>query len=162
GRARDGVVPSRPGRAWLVPALRPEHRATGGVDRIRVLGHEPGGRPDVRAAVRILRAVALADRGGGGLHLAGPGRTHPGGQAMASLAGGWVVLLTLLVGETDEAFADVYSAAVSSQNIRDRINQRAAVLAVAAAGLILAAWLSGRPGGGAADFEAFLFLLGSV
>src|SRR5437867_8311763 len=45
-------------------------------------------------------------------------------QAIASLSGGWVVLLTLLVGETDEAFADVYSAAVSSQNLRDRISQR--------------------------------------
>jgi nucleobase:cation symporter-1, NCS1 family len=83
-------------------------------------------------------------------------------QAMASLAGGWVVLLTLLVGETDEAFADVYSAAVSSQNLRDRIRQRGAVLAVAAAGVILAAWLSSRPGAGVAGFEAFLFLLGSV
>src|SRR2546422_10160978 len=39
------------------------------------------------------------------------------GKAIAGLAGGWVVLLALLVGETDEAFADIYSSAVSSQNI---------------------------------------------
>src|SRR5437867_1078386 len=39
--------------------------------------------------------------------------------AIAALAGGGIVLLTLLVGETDEAFADVYSAAVSSQNLSD-------------------------------------------
>ena len=36
------------------------------------------------------------------------------GDALATLAGGTVVLLALLVGETDEAFADIYSAAVST------------------------------------------------
>src|SRR5438093_744101 len=44
--------------------------------------------------------------------------------AIAALAGGGIVLLTLLVGESDEAFADVYSAAVSSQNLSDRIPPR--------------------------------------
>src|SRR5207302_2849994 len=34
------------------------------------------------------------------------------GKAMGALAGGAVVLLALLVGETDEAFADIYSSAV--------------------------------------------------
>src|SRR5207344_1852403 len=72
------------------------------------------------------------------------------------------VLLTLLVGETDEAFADIYSAAVSSQNLRDRIPQRGAVLAVAVAGVGLAAWHGQRPGESVASFESFLFLLGSV
>jgi nucleobase:cation symporter-1, NCS1 family len=83
-------------------------------------------------------------------------------QAMASLTGGWIVLLTLLVGETDEAFADIYSAAVSAQNLRERLSQRRAILIVAAAGVALAAWLNGRAADATATFELFLFLLGSV
>src|SRR5207249_4127683 len=83
-------------------------------------------------------------------------------QAMASLAGGWIVLLTLLVGETDEAFADIYSAAVSAQNLRERLPQRAAIVAFAAAGVTLAAWLGSRPSLALGNYESFLFLLGSV
>jgi NCS1 family nucleobase:cation symporter-1 len=82
--------------------------------------------------------------------------------AIAAVAGGGVVLLILLVGETDEAFADIYSAAVSSQNVNERIPQRGAILAVAAAGTALAAWLGGRADLAVGNYEAFLFLLGSV
>ncbi len=96
---------------------------------------------------------------GAGLSDASP----PGlAEAIASLAGGWIVLLVLLVGETDEAFADVYSAAVSSQNLWERVRQRRAILAVAAAGVGLAAWLGGRGTTALGTFESFLFLLGSV
>ena len=93
-----------------------------------------------------------------------PQFAYPGDLAtsIASLAGGAIVLLTLLVGETDEAFADVYSAAVSSQNLSQRIPQRGAILAVAGAGAALAAWLFGRPDFGTGTFESFLLLLGSV
>ena len=84
------------------------------------------------------------------------------GQAIASLAGGWIVLLALLVGETDEAFADIYSAAVSSQNVSARINQRYAVVAIALAGAGLAVWLGLRPTVALGNYESFLFLLGSV
>jgi NCS1 family nucleobase:cation symporter-1 len=84
------------------------------------------------------------------------------GSAIATLAGGWVVLLALLVGETDEAFADIYSAAVSSQNLEARIPQRGAVVAVAAAGVGLAVWLGLHPGVAVGNYESFLFLLGSV
>jgi nucleobase:cation symporter-1, NCS1 family len=84
------------------------------------------------------------------------------GSAISAVAGGWVVLLALLVGETDEAFADVYSAAVSSQNLLERIRQRPAVLGVAAAGVALAAWLGHRPDLAVGNYEQFLFLLGSV
>jgi putative hydroxymethylpyrimidine transporter CytX len=82
--------------------------------------------------------------------------------AIGALAGGWLVLLTLLVGETDEAFADIYSAAVSSQNVQPRIRQRAAILAVAGAGVALAWWLGRRPDLAVGNYEYFLFLLGSV
>jgi nucleobase:cation symporter-1, NCS1 family len=84
------------------------------------------------------------------------------GQGIASLAGGWVVLLALLVGETDEAFADIYSAAVSSQNFLTRIPQRRAILAVAAAGTALAVWLGLHPSVALGNYESFLFLMGSV
>jgi putative hydroxymethylpyrimidine transporter CytX len=95
---------------------------------------------------------------------AGMSDTTPAGlgQAIAALAGGWVVLLALLVGETDEAFADIYSAAVSSQNLQARINQRGAILAVASAGVGLAAWLGLRPSVALGTYESFLFLMGSV
>jgi NCS1 family nucleobase:cation symporter-1 len=82
--------------------------------------------------------------------------------AIVALAGGWVVLLTLLVGETDEAFADIYSSAVSSQNIRPGIPQRGAIVAVAVAGAALAWWLGSRPDLAVGNYEYFLFLLGSV
>jgi putative hydroxymethylpyrimidine transporter CytX len=84
------------------------------------------------------------------------------GTAIAFLAGGWVVLLALLVGETDEAFADIYSAAVSSQNLESRVPQRGAIVAVAVAGLSLAAWLGHRASLALGTYESFLFLLGSV
>jgi putative hydroxymethylpyrimidine transporter CytX len=83
-------------------------------------------------------------------------------DAIISLAGGILVLVVLLVGETDEAFADIYSAAVSSQNLVPRVNQRVGVVAVAALGVALAAWLLGLPGGGVDTYEFFLFLIGSV
>jgi nucleobase:cation symporter-1, NCS1 family len=83
-------------------------------------------------------------------------------QAVAALAGGWIVMLTLLVGETDEAFADIYSAAVSSFNLSGRIPRRGAIVAASAGGVALAAWLGLRPDTGIAAFESFLFLLGSV
>jgi purine-cytosine permease-like protein len=66
------------------------------------------------------------------------------------------------VGETDEAFADVYSAAVSSQNLNERISQRGAILGVAGAGVVLAVWLGLRPSVAVGNYESFLFLLGSV
>ncbi len=84
------------------------------------------------------------------------------GDSLAAAAGGWAVLLALLVGETDEAFADIYSAAVSSQNVSARVPQRGAILAIAAAGAALAAWLGVRPEIAFDVYERFLLLLGSV
>jgi purine-cytosine permease-like protein len=80
-----------------------------------------------------------------------------GGVALTGI----LLLAGLLVGETDEAFADIYSAAVSAQNIRPAVGQRRAVLGVAAAGLALAVWLGLREDAFAV-YESFLFLLGSV
>jgi nucleobase:cation symporter-1, NCS1 family len=83
-------------------------------------------------------------------------------DGIVALAGGSVVLVALLVGETDEAFADIYSAAVSAQNLAPRLNQRVAVVAVTAIGVGLAAWLVGLPGEGVLTFEFFLLLIGSI
>lgn len=81
---------------------------------------------------------------------------------IALVAGSAVVPLLLLVGETDGAFADIYSAAVSSQNLRPRLSQRRAVTLVTAAGAVLALALFQLPGAGTQTFEFFLFLIGSV
>jgi purine-cytosine permease-like protein len=72
------------------------------------------------------------------------------------------VLVALLVGETDEAFADIYSAAVSAQNLLPRLRQRAGVVAVTAIGVGMAAWLVGLPDEGILTFEFFLLLIGSI
>jgi nucleobase:cation symporter-1, NCS1 family len=70
-------------------------------------------------------------------------------------------LIALLVGETDEAFADIYSAAVSGQNLAPRLSQRAAVVAVSGVGAALALWLGWSAGQGVTSYEFFLFALGS-
>ena len=84
------------------------------------------------------------------------------GDAIAAFGGGVLVLLVLLVGETDEAFADIYSAAVSMRNAAPRLPQGVAVIAVSAVGVGLAAWLFGLPDEGVLAYEFFLLLLGSV
>jgi len=80
------------------------------------------------------------------------------GEALLDLAGGAVVLAALLVGESDQAFANIYSAAVSVQNIVPRWSQRALIVGVGAAGLAIAASL-GRSG---ESYELFLLVIGSV
>ena len=76
--------------------------------------------------------------------------------AVAALTAGPLVLVALLAVETDEAFADVYSAAVSAQNVAPAADQRRLVLLVAAVGLALASFLTMEA------YEVFLFLIGSV
>jgi nucleobase:cation symporter-1, NCS1 family len=75
--------------------------------------------------------------------------------AASGLAAG-LALLALTVDETDEAFANVYSTAVSLQNIAPRVSQRRLIVIVSAAatlGALTITW---------ADYELFLFLLGSA
>lgn len=86
----------------------------------------------------------------------------PAGVAagLLSIAGGAVAglcfLVGLLVGETDEAFADMYSGAVSLQNVFPRAPQRVLIVAIAGISGLLAGFLT------MASYETFLFLLGSV
>lgn len=76
--------------------------------------------------------------------------------AIVALTGGVVALLVILVDETDNAFADIYSAAVTVQNIFPQLSQRLLVVVIGALGLALAAFLTmGR-------YFSFLLLIGSV
>ncbi|HSC91277.1 MAG TPA: cytosine permease [Gaiellaceae bacterium] len=78
----------------------------------------------------------------------------PAAVAAAGLASA-LALLAVTVDETDEAFANVYSAAVSLQNVAPRVSQRtliAGVAAVATAGALVI---------DLASYESFLLLLGS-
>ena len=75
--------------------------------------------------------------------------------AGGSLAGA-LFLAGLLAGETDEAFADIYSGALSIRNIFPRVPAAVATVAIASFSAALAAWLTME------RYESFLFLLGSV
>jgi nucleobase:cation symporter-1, NCS1 family len=74
-----------------------------------------------------------------------------GGGAAAAVA-----LLALTVDETDEAFANVYSAAVSTQNVLPRVSQRLLIVAtsIAATGGALAIDMR--------SYQRFLLVLGAV
>jgi nucleobase:cation symporter-1, NCS1 family len=69
---------------------------------------------------------------------------------------GVLLLVSLLAGETDEAFADIYSASVSAQNIVPSLPRRPTVVAIAAVATAIAAVVT------LGSYETFLFLLGSV
>jgi putative hydroxymethylpyrimidine transporter CytX len=85
--------------------------------------------------------------------------TDPGALPAAVVAGGFaamVALFALLVTETDEAFANVYSASVSLQNLVPRASQPVLitlVTATAVAGALVIDFGS---------YQSFLLLLGSL
>ncbi|MGC8873624.1 MAG: putative hydroxymethylpyrimidine transporter CytX [Chloroflexia bacterium] len=76
--------------------------------------------------------------------------------AILSVAGGWLALLLILVDETDNGFADIYSAAVSSQNLFPRAQQWWLTIGIGAVCFVLAATVP------IAQYENFLLLIGSV
>ena len=78
----------------------------------------------------------------------------PAAVAAAGLASA-LALLAVTVDETDEAFANTYSAAVSLQNVAPRVSQRALVVGVAAVATAGALVID------LASYESFLLLLGS-
>lgn len=77
-----------------------------------------------------------------------------------ALAGGSIAgvlfLIGLLAGETDEAFADLYSGAISIQNIAPRLSHNGIIIGIAVVAAGLAAFLTME------RYESFLFLIGSV
>ncbi len=76
--------------------------------------------------------------------------------AILGVAGGWLALILILVDETDNGFADIYSAAVSGQNLLPRARQWWLTVAVGAICFLLAATVD------IAQYENFLLLIGSV
>jgi len=80
------------------------------------------------------------------------------GSTIAATAGGAVVLLALLVGESDQAMANLYSGAVSVQNVAPGVRLRPLIVGLGLVGFAIAALLSDA----AATLEVFLFLIGSV
>jgi putative hydroxymethylpyrimidine transporter CytX len=78
----------------------------------------------------------------------------PAAVVAAGLAAA-LALLAVTVDETDEAFANIYSSAVSLQNLVPRAPQRALVLAVALAATLGALVINLR------NYQSFLLLLGA-
>ena len=66
------------------------------------------------------------------------------------------LMLLLIVDEADNAFADVYSAAVSTQDIFSKINQKYLIIGFTALSAILATIVSIQ------DYEVFLLLIGAI
>ena len=98
-------------------------------------------------ALLVLNAGATPDPGGIALGIL----TIAGG----SLAG-LLFIVGLLAGETDEAFANLYSTAVSIQNVFPRVSFRSLVVGIGAVGAVLAAGFT------MTTYESFLFFIGSV
>jgi putative hydroxymethylpyrimidine transporter CytX len=118
-------------------------------------------RPGSRAAIGTFAGFAIGNAWfyalGALLALAGASADAVGiGSAIVALAGGGLVLAALLVGESDNAFADIYSAAVTAQNVAPSASQRRLVVAVGALGLVLALTFTME------SYELFLLLIGSV
>jgi len=76
--------------------------------------------------------------------------------AIAGLTAGWLALLILLVGETDEGFANVYSTAISIQNLVPGLSQQRLVLGISAVVLVLAMLVP------LTQYESFLLLIGGL
>jgi putative hydroxymethylpyrimidine transporter CytX len=69
--------------------------------------------------------------------------------------GSLIALLALTVDETDEAFANVYSTAVSLQNLLPQVSQRLLIAGVSVAATVIALAVDLR------EYERFLLLLGA-
>ena len=78
------------------------------------------------------------------------------GGALLAVAGGPLLLLALLVGETDNAFANLYSSVVSVQNLAPRAPARALTVGFGVLAFLLASTFSLE------RYEVFLLLIGSV
>lgn len=85
--------------------------------------------------------------------------------AIAALAFGSLALLLIVVDETDNAFANLYSTAVSLQNFFPRGRQRAFIAFVTLLAILFGGWLTslgGLEGAAALAYENFLLLIGGA
>ncbi|MGH8935318.1 MAG: putative hydroxymethylpyrimidine transporter CytX, partial [Acidimicrobiia bacterium] len=76
--------------------------------------------------------------------------------AVTGLTAGWAALLIILVDEADEAFANIYSTAVSAQNVLTRVSQRTLAAVTGAVVLVAASVIP------LVQYESFLLLIGSI
>jgi nucleobase:cation symporter-1, NCS1 family len=76
--------------------------------------------------------------------------------AIAGLTAGWFALIVLLIDETDEGFANVYSTAMSIQNLVPWASQRVLTIGICAVVLLIALLVP------LAQYESFLLLIGSA
>ncbi len=77
-------------------------------------------------------------------------------MAIMAMTGGIVALAVILVDETDNAFADIYSTAISIQNIFPQFNQRLLIILTGVIGFIFATFLT------MSEYFNFLLLIGSL
>lgn len=119
--------------------------------------HVRGGRPAflgtsvgygvATMAFFTLGALALAAYGTVGLDVIG---------ALLAVPLGAIALVVLLVVEVDEAFANIYSTAVSTQNLAARLDRRLLAVIVGGVSTLLALTFD------ITAYEPFLFLIGAV
>jgi putative hydroxymethylpyrimidine transporter CytX len=76
--------------------------------------------------------------------------------SLLAIPAGAFALFILAVDEIDEAFANIYSTAVSAQNIAPRVDRRALAIGVGTVATVLALLFD------TSQYESFLYLLGSV
>lgn len=77
-------------------------------------------------------------------------------DALIGIPAGWLALLILVIDEVDEAFANVYSTAISAQNVAPRVDRRWLAVGVGVLATVLALGVD------IVEYESFLFLIGSV
>lgn len=94
-----------------------------------------------------LGVLALVAFGTGGMDVIG---------ALLAVPLGALAVLLLVVIELDEAFANIYSTAVSSQNLAARLDRRVLAVGVGTASTLLALSFD------IMAYEPFLFLIGSI
>jgi putative hydroxymethylpyrimidine transporter CytX len=98
-------------------------------------------------AMFALGALALAAYGAAGLDVV---------DALLAVPFGLVAVLVLVVVELDEAFANIYSTAVSAQNFAARLDRRMLAVVVGVVSTLLALTFD------ITAYESFLFLIGAV
>jgi NCS1 family nucleobase:cation symporter-1 len=80
--------------------------------------------------------------------------------SLLPLALGWLALIVLLVGESDEAFANIYSTAVSFRNLAPRLTHATLAIGVGIAAILVAMLLDQL--GWAETYENFLLVIGGI
>ncbi len=98
-------------------------------------------------AMFTLGVLALAAYGTSGLDVI---------DALLAVPLGVLAIMVLLAVEVDEAFANIYSTAVSAQNVAARLDRRVLAVVVGATATLLALTFD------IASYEPFLFLIGAV